>query len=123
VFLADTPASSSGTSSLYTIGMFVLLGAVFYFLVLRPQNKRRREQASMQSSIAVGDEIQTVGGLFGTVTEVDGDVVTIEAAPGVELRYAAGAVARVVTKAGHEDDEHESLDDHNADAAKTIEQA
>jgi preprotein translocase subunit YajC len=125
VILADTPASSGG-SSLYTIGLFVLIGAVFYFLVLRPQNRRRREQASMQSNLGVGDEIQTVGGLFGTVTEVDGDVVTIEAAPGVELRYAAGAIARVVTRAASdEQDEHESEDDHdgNADAAKTIEQA
>jgi preprotein translocase subunit YajC len=121
VFLADTPASSSGTSSLYTIGMFVLIGAVFYFLILRPQNKRRRDQASMQSKLGVGDEVQTVGGLFGTVTEVDGDVVTIEAAPGVELRYAAGAIARVVTQVSTDHDEPEPAD--NSDAAKTIEQA
>jgi preprotein translocase subunit YajC len=126
VILATTTASSSSGSSLYTIGLFVLIGAVFYFLVLRPQNKRRREQANMQSHLGPGDEIQTVGGLFGTITEVDGDVVTIEAAPGVELRYAAGAVARVVNRAAHDEpDEHESGDDHddNADAAKTIEQA
>jgi preprotein translocase subunit YajC len=124
VFLAATTASSG--SSLYTIGLFVLIGAVFYFLVLRPQNKRRRQQASMQSNLGPGDEIQTVGGLFGTVTEIDGDVVTIEAAPGVELRYAVGAIARVVSRAAtDEHDEHESVDDHdgNADAAKTIEQA
>ena len=124
MFLADNPPASSGTSSLYTIGMFVLIGAVFYFLILRPQNKRRRDQAAMQSKLGVGDEVQTVGGLFGTVVEVDGDVVTIEAAPGVELRYAAGAVARVVTKAStDEDEEDESEPADNSDAAKTIEQA
>jgi preprotein translocase subunit YajC len=107
--------------------MFVLLGGVFYFLILRPQNKKRREQAEMQANIGPGDEVQTVGGLFGTVVEVDGDVVTLEAAPGVELRYAAGAIARVVTKVAAEDDEDEEIDDEaediDAEAAHTIEKA
>lgn len=121
MFLADNAAASSSGSSIYTILMFVLLGAVFYFLILRPQNRRRREQAAMQSKVGPGDEIQTVGGLFGTVTSVDGDVVTIEAAPGVELRYATGAIARVVTKVAADSDD-QPAGDTSSDAAKTIEQ-
>ena len=70
-----------------------------YFLLIRPQNKRRREAQEMQSQLGPGDEVQTVGGLFGTVTAIDDDSVTIEAAPGVQLRFARGAIARVVTRA------------------------
>jgi preprotein translocase subunit YajC len=113
--------SSASSSSLYSIGLFVLLGLAIYFLMIRPQNKRRRDAMSMQSTLGPGDEIQTVGGLFGTVVEVDGDVVTVEASPGVELRFVRGAIARVVTKV-HED-ETDSSDADNSDAAKTIEQA
>ena len=49
----------------------------------------------MQSQLAAGDEVQTVGGLYATVTAVDDESVTVEAAPGVHLRYARGAIARV----------------------------
>ncbi len=118
-------ADTASGNSLYTLLIFVLLGLAFYFLLLRPQNRRRRETAAMQSHLGVGDEIQTVGGLFGTVTEVDSTAVTIEAAPGVELRFAVGAIARVVTKADSDDDEDQDEHDDapdNSDAAKTIEQ-
>jgi preprotein translocase subunit YajC len=109
--------------------MFVALGLVFYFLLIRPQNKRRRETAAMQSKLGIGDEVQTVGGLFGTVTDVDNEAVTVEAAPGIELRFAVGAIARVITRAETEEeaDEAEDADEDaedspdNADARKTIE--
>jgi preprotein translocase subunit YajC len=114
-------AADSSGSSLYSLGLFVLLGLAIYFLMLRPQNKRRRDAMNMQATLGPGDEIQTVGGLFGTVVEVDGDAVTIEAAPGVELRFVRGAIARVVTKVHEEADEPADTD--NSDAAKTIEQA
>ncbi len=124
MFLA---ATSTGGSSLYSLALFVVLGLAIYFLMLRPQNKRRREAASMQSNLGPGDEVQTVGGLFGTVVEVDGDVVTIEPSPGVELRFVRGAIARIVTRAESEsvdeDVDDDLADDDNLDAKKTIEQA
>jgi preprotein translocase subunit YajC len=114
VFLAD----SSQSSGLLTILPFVLIIGAMYFLILRPQNKRRREAQEMQSKLGPGDDVQTVGGLFGTVTEVDTESVTIEAAPGVELRFARGAVARVVARAATADD----TSDDDTDASRTIEQ-
>jgi preprotein translocase subunit YajC len=113
---------SAGSSSFYTLGLIVLFGLAVYFLMIRPQNKRRRDAMSMQSTLGPGDEIQTVGGLFGTVVSVDGDEVTIEASPGVELRFVRGAIARVVTKV-HEDEADSPAETDNSDAAKTIEQA
>lgn len=79
--------------------MIVLLFGVMYFMMIRPQQKRRREAERMQSAIGPGDEIVTIGGLYGTVTSVDDETVTLEVAPGVHTRYARPAVARVVNPA------------------------
>jgi preprotein translocase subunit YajC len=98
-------AESQGGGSSYSllIMMAILFGGM-YFLMIRPQQKRRREIESMQSSIGPGDEIVTVGGLYGTVVEIDDEAVTLEVAPGVSNRYARGAIARVVNRAARPDD-------------------
>jgi len=116
VLLAADPAPSSGSSLLGFLPI-LLIGAAMYFLLIRPQSKRRRDAAAMQATVGPGDEVQTLGGLYGTVTAVDDESVNIEAAPGVVLRFARGAVGKVITKQAVEADE-----DENADAAKTIEQ-
>ncbi|WP_422774420.1 preprotein translocase subunit YajC [Plantactinospora sp. WMMC1484] len=79
--------------------MIVLLFAVMYFMMIRPQQKRRREAEQMQAAIGAGDEVVTIGGLYGTVTGVDDETVMLEVAPGVQTRYARPAIARVVKTA------------------------
>ena len=85
VFAADA-TSSSGSWLAYL--PLLVIAVLLYFVLIRPQSKRRREAMNMQSTIGPGDEVQTIGGLYGTVTEVDDDSTTIEAAPGVHLRFA-----------------------------------
>jgi preprotein translocase subunit YajC len=93
-------AAASGSGNGFTTILFLLLlFGVVYFLMIRPQQKRRRESLEMQSSIATGDEIVTIGGLHGTVVALDDDVTTLEVAPGVQVRFARQAIARVVQKA------------------------
>lgn len=95
--------------------LIVLLFGVMYFLMIRPQQKRRREAQSMQSSLGPGDEIVTIGGLHATVVAIDDDVVTVEIAPGVNARFARPAIARVVKQEAREEetveDEPEVADD------------
>ncbi|MEV4543624.1 preprotein translocase subunit YajC [Micromonospora echinaurantiaca] len=88
-----------GAGGLTPILMIVLLFGVMYFMMIRPQQKRRREAEAMQRALAPGDEVVTIGGLYGTVTGVDDDTVLLEVAPGVQTRYARPAIARVVTQA------------------------
>src|SRR5687768_9566693 len=73
----------------------LLIGVVFYFLLIRPQSQRRRAQMEMQSSIEGGDEIVTTSGIYGTVTDIDDDfgIVSLEVAPGTEIRIARAAIA------------------------------
>ncbi|ADL45835.1 preprotein translocase, YajC subunit [Micromonospora sp. L5] len=92
-------ASGGGAGSLTPILMIALLFVVMYFMMIRPQQKRRREAEQMQSALAPGDEVVTIGGLHGTVTAVEDETVLLEVAPGVQTRYARPAVARVIKRA------------------------
>jgi preprotein translocase subunit YajC len=110
-------ADSGGGGGSFSLIMIVLLIGALYFLMIRPQSKRRREAQQMQAGVAPGDEVQTVGGLYATVTAVDDDSVTLEAAPGVSMRYARGAIARVITRRSAGPD-----DATDGGSEKTIEQ-
>ncbi|WP_202707303.1 preprotein translocase subunit YajC [Sporosalibacterium faouarense] len=63
----------------YTSLIFpILLLAVFYFLVIRPQQKKNKQINEMRNSLKVGDEITTIGGIYGKVLKIKEDVVTVE---------------------------------------------
>ncbi|GAB1641689.1 preprotein translocase subunit YajC [Krasilnikovia sp. MM14-A1259] len=89
-------APSQGGGSFMPLLLIALLFGVMYFMMIRPQQKRRREAQEMQSALGPGDQVVTIGGLHGTVTAADDEIVTVEASPGVELRFARPAIARVV---------------------------
>jgi preprotein translocase subunit YajC len=95
VSVLEAAQSTGGGSGYLPLLMIVLLFGVMYFMMIRPQQKRRREAEQMQSALAPGDEVVTIGGLHGRIASVDDESVTIEAAPGVHLRYARPAIARV----------------------------
>jgi preprotein translocase subunit YajC len=79
--------------------IFILaLLALMWFMLIRPQRRRQQDAQRLLETIGVGKEIVTAGGLYGTVTAVDGDEVRIEIAEGVEVRIAKRAVAGVVSE-------------------------
>ena len=73
---------------------FVLLLALMWFLLIRPQQARVRKQRELVSSIAVGDEIVTAGGIIGTVRVLTDDELRLEVSPGVEMRLLRVAISR-----------------------------
>ncbi|MFI4890992.1 MAG: preprotein translocase subunit YajC [Steroidobacterales bacterium] len=91
-------ASGGGQSMLQAMLLPVLLLVVFYFLLIRPQNKRAKEQREMLSKIAAGDEIATTGGILGKVTEVGDQFLTLEIANGVSVKLQKFQVALVLPK-------------------------
>jgi len=92
---STSPSASSG-GGLGSIAVLLPLIAVFYFLMIRPQSRARKQQASLVQSIAVGDEIETAGGLYGTVRRMDDTTMLIEFSPGNAVKVARGAVRRKV---------------------------
>ena len=78
-FLILTEATTGSAATLLsTLLPFVVLIAVFYFLLIRPENKKKKALSEMRSALAVGDEITTIGGIVGKVVHIKDDLVTIE---------------------------------------------
>ena len=73
-FLTDAAGASMGS----TVIMLVLMVAVFYFMLIRPENKRKKEAEQMRSSVKTGDKIVTIGGITGTVVNVKDNKIVIE---------------------------------------------
>jgi preprotein translocase subunit YajC len=93
--------------------------AVMYFLLIRPQQKKLKQQREMQAAVAVGDEVVTSGGMFGIVTAMDDADIWLEVSEGVDIRFARGAILRVSRRAADEPDDAEGaggLADASADA-------
>jgi preprotein translocase subunit YajC len=76
----------------------VLLLVVLYFLRIRPQNKRAKEQKDMLSKVAAGDEVATTGGILGKVVEVGDQFITLEIATDVNIKLQKFQVAQVLPK-------------------------
>ena len=91
-------APAAGPNMLTTFGFPLLLLVVFYFLLIRPQSKRAKEQREMLSKIAAGDEIATTGGILGKVTEVGEQFLNVEIASGVTIKLQKFQVAQVLPK-------------------------
>lgn len=87
-----TTASGTGLGS--TLIMLVLMLAVFYFMLIRPENKRKKEAEEMRSAVKTGDRITTIGGILGTVVHVKEDRVVMEVgADQVRIEIAKWAIS------------------------------
>ena len=83
-----------------TIIMLVVMIGVFYFLLIRPENKRKKEAENMRSSVKTGDEITTIGGIVGTVVNVKEDKIVVETgADQVRIEFAKWAISTNETAA------------------------
>lgn len=73
--------------------MLVLMFAIFYFLLIRPQQKKQKTHKAMLDALGKGDKVWTNGGILGRITDIDGDNLTIEIAEGVNVVIKRGFVA------------------------------
>ena len=74
----------------------ILIFAVFYFLLIRPQQKRAKDHRALLSSLKVGDQVLTSGGIYGRVTGLRDDVLTLEISDKVRVKVSRGHIAGVV---------------------------
>ena len=85
-----------GTQAFSTIIMFGLIFLIFYFLIIRPQNKRQKETKSMLEKIKKGDKVQTIGGIRGSVVSVKEDSVIVKVDDNCNLEFLRSAIATIV---------------------------
>jgi preprotein translocase subunit YajC len=107
--IAQANGQSQG-NPLVTFLPLILLGVVFYFLLIRPQQKRSKAQQALLANIRVGDDVVTTAGIYGRITAMDDDEGTIELeiAPGTRITMMKGGVSRRLTEDTWDDD---TLDD------------
>jgi len=79
--------------------LFLPIFVLMYFLMIRPQQRRLREQQALVAKLAPGDEVMLTSGIYGIVTELDGDTIFLEVAEGIELKVAKGAVSKIIPEA------------------------
>ena len=85
-------------TSYYPIIMLLFLGVIFYFMLIRPQRKRDKEQKEMMSKLTVGDKVTTIGGLVGVIAQIKDDEVTISTSVANTLVTYTKAAIQTVEK-------------------------
>lgn len=100
-----------GASSLIFL---VLLVGIFYFMLIRPQKRRVDQHRTLIESLGLGDEIVTIGGIFGTIKNIHDEDIELEIAPGTVIRIVKTAVARQVSEDVDEAEEPEPPADDRA---------
>lgn len=94
---ADKPAGTGGLGALLL--PLLILVVFYYFLIHMPQRRRQQERKKMLENIKRGDEVLTAGGIYGKITGVADQSVTLEISPKVRIKVAKSAISQVVKKA------------------------
>lgn len=94
---AQAAPGATGPGPLMTIFPFIVILVIMYFMVFRPQQKKQKEHQEMLNKLKRNDEVMTSGGIYGKVTEIKDQVVTLEVAPNVRIRVSRPQISAVTT--------------------------
>ena len=118
LYFLDAAAENAGGGLMGTVIMLALMIGVFYFLMIRPENKRKKEAEKMRSNVKVGDEITTIGGIVGKVVNVKDDKFVIEtSADQVRIEFAKWALSTNETATAAARAEAQKIKEDKAKAA------
>jgi preprotein translocase subunit YajC len=98
----------------FLIIMVLMLG-VMYVLMIRPQRQRQAQQQSMIDGAGVGDDVLTTGGIYGTISEAEGDDIVVEIADGLAVHMTRRGIAAVLPPEEDEEDEDDENDENEED--------
>ncbi|MDD4569993.1 MAG: preprotein translocase subunit YajC [Tepidanaerobacteraceae bacterium] len=79
-------------------GSIIVIFAIFYFLIIRPQQKREKDRRNMLSSLKEGDDIVTIGGIYGKILNLKEDVVTLDIGDKIKIKVTRSAIGNVLKK-------------------------
>jgi len=103
--LMGAPAGGEGGNPIMSFLPLVAIIAIFYFLILRPQNKKQKETQKMLSALRKGDRVITVGGIHGVIQSVKESTVIIKVDENVKLEFNRAAISTVSSQAREEKEE------------------
>lgn len=97
---AQAPSGQGSSSMMIQLAFFAAIFAIFYFLLIRPQQKQKRERETMLSAVKPGDRVVMSSGLHGTVVKLSEHGVTLKVADQVRLEFDRTAIGRIVPASG-----------------------
>src|SRR5262245_15282423 len=100
---AQSPGGGGAGSMATQLVFFAAIFAIFYFLLIRPQQKQKRDRETMLSAMKKGDRVVTTSGLHGTVQGLDDHIVTLRVTDQVRLQFDRSAIGRIVPASGEKD--------------------
>ena len=95
---AQAAGATSQSDTLLTFLPMVAIFVVFYFLLIRPQQRKQKEARTMLESLEKGNEVVTAGGVLGRIVKLDEQYATIEVAPGVQMVVQRGSISQLLPK-------------------------
>lgn len=90
-----TSGSGSGSSTILSLVPFVLIFVIFYFMLILPQQKKQKQQKAMMESLKKGDKVITASGIWGTVTNLGKDTVTLQIADNTKIKMQREYILRL----------------------------
>ncbi len=93
---APPAGGGGGQSALMNLVPLVFMFGIFYFLLIRPQQKKAKEHRALIDALKKGDQVITAAGIYGKVTSVDENIVTLEVAPGINIKIGKGHIASLI---------------------------
>jgi len=95
---------------------FIAIIAIFYFLIIRPQNKKRKETEKMHAGLKKGDRIVTIGGVYGTIHSVKDTTVIVKVDDNVKLEFLRSAISSIIAAAAPKE---EKIEEKNEEKEKS----
>ncbi|MDR0662497.1 MAG: preprotein translocase subunit YajC [Spirochaetaceae bacterium] len=108
-------APATGMEQIISFAPFILIIAIFYFLIIRPQNKKQKETQRMLNELKKGDRVVTVGGVHGTITTIRDSSVVLKVDDNVKIEFNRSAVASV-THVAKEEKPEAQIEDNSSSA-------
>ncbi len=98
IAMAPSGSGGGGGGLVSTIIMFGAIFLIFYFMIIRPQQKRSKERDKMLANIEKGDKVVTSGGMHGTISGIDEKTVLLQVGDNIKLKFERSAISSVVSK-------------------------
>jgi preprotein translocase subunit YajC len=92
---APPAGGGGGQSAIMNLVPLVFMFGIFYFLLIRPQQKKAKEHRALIEALKKGDQVITAAGIHGKITSVDENIVTLEIAPGINIKIGKGFIANL----------------------------
>ena len=121
LLMGAPPGDGGAGSSLFSFLPLVAIIAIFYFLILRPQNRKQKETQRMLSALKKGDRVVTIGGIHGVIQSLKENTVIVKVDENVKLELNRSAISGVSSQAREEKEEKkiEAPEDKNEDSTST----